>query len=64
MKHPIYTTVALISCAYLGMANLNGWSFIQSSASRSMLHSTSYRYRPSFSSSSGGSGWSFGGFHK
>ena len=59
MKHPIYTTVALLSCAYLGMANMNGWGLFQNSVNRSALNSTSYRYRPSFTSSSGGSGWSF-----
>jgi len=59
MKHPFYTAVAFLSCAYLATANLNGWSLIQSTASRSALNSTSYRYRPSFTSSSGGSGWSF-----
>jgi hypothetical protein len=64
MKHPIYTVVTLLSCAYLVMANMSGWALFQSSANRSNLSSTSYRYRPSFSSSSGGGGWSFGGGHK
>lgn len=64
MNHPIYATVTLLSCAYLVMSNMGGWNLFPSSANRSNLHSTSYRYRPSFSSSSGGSGWSFGGGHK
>jgi uncharacterized membrane protein YgcG len=58
MKHPIYTVVTLLSCAYLVMANMSGWALFQSSANRSNLSS------PSFSSSSGGGGWSFGGGHK
>ena len=64
MKHPIYTIVTMLSCAYLVLANMSGWTLFPGSANRSNLNSTSYRYRPSFySSSSGGSGWSFGG-HK
>lgn len=60
MKHPIYTTMTLLSCAYLVMANMSGWALFQSSANRSNLSSTSYRYRPSIMTSSSSSGWSFG----
>lgn len=60
MKHPIYTTMTLLSCAYLVMANMSGWALIQSSANRSSLNSTSYRYRPSIMTSSSSGGWSFG----
>jgi hypothetical protein len=64
MKNPVYTTLALLACVYLGTANLRGWSLFQTGMNRSSLNSTSYRYRPSFNSS-GGSGWfSGGGFHK
>ncbi len=59
MKHPIYTVVTLVSFAYLIMANMSGWALFQSSANRSNLNSTSYRYRPSIMTSSSG-GWSFG----
>lgn len=65
MKNPIYTVIALMACGYLFAANLRGWSFLQSSANRSAFQSTSYRYRPSFnSSSSSGGGWFSGMFHK
>lgn len=61
MKHPVYTVITLLSCAYLLAANLRGWNFFQSSANRSSLTSTSYRYRPA----TGSGGWfSGGGFHK
>ncbi|MES2593723.1 MAG: hypothetical protein V4662_00215 [Verrucomicrobiota bacterium] len=60
MRNPIYTIVALMSCGYLAMANINGWALLGAGLSRSALNSTSYRYRPSHASS----GWSFGGFHK
>jgi hypothetical protein len=64
MKNPIYTTLSLISCAYLLLANTRGWNFMQSSTNRSSYTNTSYRYRPAIHTSSG-SGWSFGGgFHK
>lgn len=63
MRHPIYTVLGILSCAYLATANMRGWSLFQSTANRSALHSTAYRYRPAFNSSSGG-GWSFGGGHK
>ena len=63
MRHPIYTLLGILSCAYLATANMRGWSLFQSTANRSALHSTAYRYRPAFNSSSGG-GWSFGGGHK
>jgi len=63
MKHPIYTALSLLSCAYLVTSNARGWSFIQSSTNRSALSSTAYRYRPAIISS--GSSWSSGGgFHK
>ncbi|MBK8095291.1 MAG: hypothetical protein IPK32_25790 [Verrucomicrobiaceae bacterium] len=63
MKHPIYNTLSILACGYLALANTRGWSILQSSSNRSAIHSTSYRYRPAISSSSGG--WSFGsGFHK
>jgi type IV secretory pathway TrbL component len=62
MKHPIYTFLALLSCAYLATANMRGWSLFQNGINRASLNNTAYRYRPSFSSSSGG-GWS-SGFHK
>ena len=65
MKHPIYTTLSLMTCFYLVTANARGWSLLQSSANRSAFSNTAYRYRPSvFTSSSGSGGWSFGGFHK
>jgi hypothetical protein len=65
MKHPIYTALAILSCSYLTLANTRGWNFLQSSANRSALSSTSYRYRPAINTSSGG-GWFSGGsgFHK
>ncbi|MCX6855098.1 MAG: hypothetical protein NTV80_09350 [Verrucomicrobia bacterium] len=64
MKNPIYTTLALLACVYLGTSNLRGWSLFQNGLNRSTLNSTSYRYRPSFNSGSSGSGWFSGGFHK
>lgn len=64
MKHPFYTGLSLLACVYLFTANARGWSLLQSSANRAAFSNTSYRYRPSISTSSGGSGWSFGGFHK
>lgn len=63
MKHPIYTMLAIISCGYLTLANTRGWNYFASSAVRNSLTNTSYRYRPAIHGS-GGSGWSFGGFHK
>ncbi|MBB5037295.1 hypothetical protein [Prosthecobacter dejongeii] len=65
MKHPIYTALGLMTCAFLATSNARGWSFWQNSANRSAFSNTAYRYRPSvFSSSSGGGGWSFGSSHK
>jgi hypothetical protein len=64
MRHPIYTILGFLACAYLTTANMRGWSFFQSAANRSALTNTAYRYRPAFNSSSGsgsGGGWSFGG---
>jgi hypothetical protein len=29
MKHPIYLALGAITCLYLGLANLRGWSFWQ-----------------------------------
>lgn len=63
MKHPLYTLLALFACGYLITSNAVGWSFLQSRANRSAFQSTSYRYRPSFNSGSGG-GWFSGMFHK
>ena len=64
MKQPIYTTLVFLTSGYLALANMRGWNWFQSTANRSALNSTSYRYRSSYHSS--GSGWSFGGsgFHK
>ncbi|MBL9130968.1 MAG: hypothetical protein JNG86_07205 [Verrucomicrobiaceae bacterium] len=53
----------MLSCGYLALANTRGWNYFASSALRSSLNNTSYRYRPAVHSSSGG-GWSFGGGHK
>lgn len=65
MKNPFYNAIALLCCGWLLAANTRGWSFWQSSANRSALHSTSYRYRPAISTGSSGGGWfSGGGFHK
>lgn len=64
MKHPIYTALGLMACAFLATSNARGWSFWQSSANRSALNSTAYRYRPSVFTSSSGEGWSFGSSHK
>jgi hypothetical protein len=61
MRNPVYTIIALMSCGYLALANINGWALLRPGLSRASLNSTSYRYRPSYSSSSGGWG-SF--FHK
>ncbi|MBX7208184.1 MAG: hypothetical protein K1X78_07735 [Verrucomicrobiaceae bacterium] len=62
MRHPIYTTIGIIACAYLALANLRGWSFYQSSVNRAAFSNTAYRYRPAFNTSGGsGGGWSFGG---
>lgn len=63
MKHPIYTALGLMTCAFLATSNARGWSFLQSSANRSAFNSTAYRYRPSAFTSSGG-GWFSGGSHK
>lgn len=68
MKHPVYTLFAVASCAWLAFANTRGWSFIRQGTSANSLTDTSYRYRPSYhvssGSSSGGSWFSGGGFHK
>lgn len=65
MKNPFYTLLAFLSCSYLLAANTQGWSFWQNRSNRASYYNTSYRYRPSFtSSSSGGSWFSGGGFHK
>ncbi len=67
MKHPFYSAFAIVSCLYLGLANLRGWNYFASSANRSAFSSTSYRYRPAINTSSGSSGGWFsggGGFHK
>jgi hypothetical protein len=65
MKNPFYTLLALMACGYLVTSNLRGWSLFQPGLNRSAFNSTSYRYRPSFNSSSGGGrGWFSGGFHK
>lgn len=63
MKHPVYTTLSLMACAYLSLANVRGWSFWQGSANRSAMNSTAYRYRPAVFTSSGGGGF-FGSSHK
>jgi hypothetical protein len=59
MKSPFYILFSMLAFGWLVMSNLRGWSLIQSSANRSSLTNTSYRYRPSINSSSS-SGWSFG----
>jgi hypothetical protein len=58
MKSPFYTIFGILACGWLVTSNLRGWSLIQSTANRSSLTNTAYRYRPSINSSSGG--WSFG----
>lgn len=66
MKHPLYMIFSIASCCYLGLANLRGWNYFHSSANRSALTNTSYRYRPAINTSSGSGGWfsGGGGFHK
>ena len=67
MKHPIYTMLVFLASGYLALANMRGWNWFQSTANRSALNSTSYRYRSSYQYrgdstsyyTSGGSG-----FHK
>jgi hypothetical protein len=49
----------MLACGWLVTSNLRGWSLIQSTANRSSLTNTAYRYRPAINSSSSG-GWSFG----
>ncbi|SKB03751.1 hypothetical protein SAMN02745166_03903 [Prosthecobacter debontii] len=65
MKHPFYSSISLLACAYLVTANMRGWTMFPDTANRRALTSTAYRYRPSvFTSGSSSGGWSFGGSHK
>jgi len=62
MKHPLYTALAVLTCAWLAASNMRGWSLFQGGVNRSVLNSTAYRYRPAIHTSGG---WFSGsGFHK
>lgn len=39
MRNPIYLPLALALVAFLGLANHNGWSLLQTLASRTWQHS-------------------------
>ncbi|HZQ48382.1 MAG TPA: hypothetical protein VFC07_15300 [Verrucomicrobiae bacterium] len=40
IRNPIYLPFAVALAVYVGLANHNGWSLIQSLASRAWQHST------------------------
>lgn len=41
MKHPIYTALGALACAYLAFANLRGWSFWQTVSPNRWISSAS-----------------------